>query len=134
MGEKAFLIYDGDCAFCQLSLQWGIDHLPWFPPYVAFQKINPGDFNLTENQVRSQIFIVDTDKTFGGHRAGAWILTHQPGQSIDVVLWRLFGRLINFFSPVSALVYRWVAENRHRLPGGSATCKLEDNFDPKKGQ
>ena len=132
MGKPAFLIYDGDCAFCQLSLQWGIDHLAWFPPYVAFQKINPIDFGLTEAQVRSQIFVVDGDKTFGGHRAGAWILTHQPNAGTVSFLWRGFGHLINFFSPISALVYRWVAANRHRLPGGSATCKLEDNFDPKK--
>ena len=132
MANQAFLIYDGDCAFCQLSLQWGIDHLPWFPPYVAFQKISPKDFDLTDAQVRSQIFLVDATKTFGGHRAGAWILTHQPGHGVKATLWRLFGHLINIFSPISALVYRWVAKNRHRLPGGSATCKLEDNFDPKR--
>jgi predicted DCC family thiol-disulfide oxidoreductase YuxK len=132
MQKTAFLIYDGDCAFCQLSLQWGIDNLPWFPPYVAFQKINPTDFGLTQEQVRSQIFVVDSNRTFGGHRAGAWILTHQPKPGAASALWRTFGHLINFFSPISAVAYRAVAANRHRLPGGSATCKLEDNFDPKK--
>ena len=132
MGKPAFLIYDGDCAFCQMSLQWGIDNLPWFPPYVAFQKITPSDFGLTDQQVRSQIFLVDADRNLGGHKAGAWILTHQPGWRLSAILWRIFGHLINVFSPISALVYRLIASNRHRLPGGSATCKLEDNFDPKK--
>ena len=75
--------------------------------------------------------MVDSAKTFAGHRAGAWILTHQPKLGAAAAAWRTLGHLINFFSPISALVYRWVAANRHRLPGGSATCKLEDNFDPK---
>jgi predicted DCC family thiol-disulfide oxidoreductase YuxK len=26
------------------------------------------------------------------------------------------------------VVYRWIAKNRHRLPGGSRQCKLEDNY------
>ncbi|WP_296629891.1 DCC1-like thiol-disulfide oxidoreductase family protein [Rhodoluna sp.] len=121
MNESATLIYDGDCAFCRQSLRWGIDHLPWFSRYVAFQKINPADYGLTEAQVREQIWLVDGEKRLGGHRAAAWILSQQPTYG-----WRLLGSLITFYSPVSALVYAWVAKNRHRLPGGTKECSIDD--------
>jgi glycosyltransferase involved in cell wall biosynthesis len=48
------LIYDGDCQFCRLSLDFGLRILKNFPLYVAFQRINPKEFGLTLEQVKSQ--------------------------------------------------------------------------------
>lgn len=121
MNRNALLIYDGDCAFCKNSLLWAINHLKTMPRYVAFQKIEPGEYNLTKKDVESQVWLIVGAKRLGGHRAVAWIFLNQPS-----IGWRSLGAVINTFSPISALVYRWVAANRHRLPGGTKECSIED--------
>jgi len=129
MSSKPVLIYDGDCKFCQLSLEFGIRHMKVFPSYVAFQKIEPSSFGLTEKQVRSEIWLVDKrpnkNLRLGGHLAAAAILEMQTN---------LFYRVAGFLMktpPTSWLAkvgYRWIARNRHRLPGGSKVCRIEDNY------
>jgi predicted DCC family thiol-disulfide oxidoreductase YuxK len=127
VSEERVLIYDGDCQFCQLSLDWGIRHLKRFPKYVAFQRVNLADFGLTKAQAQAQIWLVDTatSKSQGGHLAAAEILRMQPGLAPRAV-----GALMKVqpFSFVASKIYGWVAKNRHRLPGGTRACKLEDNF------
>jgi len=121
------LIYDGDCQFCQLSLDWGIRHLKRFPKYAAFQRVDLSRFGLTLNQAQAQIWLVEPSggEPYGGHLAAAEILRMQPG-----LLHRALGRLMKIqpFSFLASKVYAWVAKNRHRLPGGTRACKLEDNF------
>jgi predicted DCC family thiol-disulfide oxidoreductase YuxK len=131
MTTKSVLIYDGDCKFCQLSLEFGIRHMQTFPSYVAFQKVNPADFGLSEAQVRSEIWLVEStpERTvrLGGHLAAAKILEMQTN-----VLYRLSGFLMKTW-PTSWLAkrgYRWVANNRHRLPGGTRACNIQDNYVP----
>jgi predicted DCC family thiol-disulfide oxidoreductase YuxK len=131
MSEKLVLIYDGDCKFCQLSLEFGIKHLRAFPQYVAFQKIEPKDFGLTASQVRSQIWLAQktpsTAEVLGGHLAAGAILKLQPA------LWlRALGWLASTppTSWVADFLYKLIAANRHRLPGGSRECQIQDNYRP----
>jgi len=123
------LIYDGDCKFCQLSLEFGIRHLSTFPKYVAFQKIDPIKFGLTIEQVKTQIWLVaqgpDQTKPQGGHLAAGEILLMQKNPFYKVMGWLIKTPPTSFLADV---IYRWVAKNRHRLPGGSRQCKLEDNY------
>ena len=129
MTSKPVLIYDGDCKFCQLSLEFGIRHMKVFPPYVAFQKIEPSSFSLTEKQVRSEIWLVDEglNQSFrlGGHLAAAAILQMQSN-----LFFRLAGALMKTppTSWLAEIAYRWVARNRHRLPGGARACTIQDNY------
>jgi predicted DCC family thiol-disulfide oxidoreductase YuxK len=129
VSSNQVLIYDGDCKFCQLSLDFGIRNLPTFPRYVAFQKIEPAKFGLTLEQVKTQIWLASEDfgskKPLGGHLAAGEILLMQRNP-----LHRILGLLIKTppTSFLADLAYRWVAKNRHRLPGGSRQCKLEDNY------
>lgn len=129
MSVNQVLIYDGDCKFCQLSLEFGIRHLKTFPKYVAFQKIDPTKFGLTIDQVRTQIWLVDqgsgSTKPKGGHLAAGQILTMQRNLFYKALGWLIKTPPTSFMADV---VYRWVAKNRHRLPGGSRQCKLEDNY------
>ena len=129
MTSKPVLIYDGDCKFCQLSLEFGIRHMKIFPLYVAFQKIEPSSFGLTEKQVRSEIWLVDNgphqNLRLGGHLAAAAILQMQAN---------LFYRVAGFLmktpptSWLAKVAYRWIARNRHRLPGGTKQCSIQDNY------
>lgn len=129
MSSNQVLIYDGDCKFCQLSLDFGIRNLRTFPRYVAFQKIDPAKFGLTLEQVKTQIWLASGDlsskKPLGGHLAAGEILLMQKNP-----LHKILGLLIKTppTSFLADLAYRWVAKNRHRLPGGSRQCKLEDNY------
>jgi predicted DCC family thiol-disulfide oxidoreductase YuxK len=119
--KSALLIYDGDCAFCKQSLRWAIDTLPEFCRYVAFQKVNYSEFGLSESDVRSQVWLVDDSLRLGGQKAVAWLFRQQSHLG-----WRVIGSVIQIFNPISALVYKWVAKNRHRLPGGTAECVIDD--------
>jgi predicted DCC family thiol-disulfide oxidoreductase YuxK len=121
MDQKALLIYDGDCAFCKNSLQWAIGHLKQMPNYVAFQKVDLTEYRLTKTDVETQVWLLVGTKHFGGHQAVAWLFKSQTSP-----FWRLIGTIIDLFGPISALVYRWVAKNRHRLPGGTKECSIED--------
>ncbi|MFZ9819254.1 MAG: thiol-disulfide oxidoreductase DCC family protein, partial [Ilumatobacteraceae bacterium] len=60
------------------------------------------------------------NETLSGHRAVARALDESRFP------WSIFGRLIGFapLSPLGALIYRLVANNRHRLPGGTPACKV----------
>jgi predicted DCC family thiol-disulfide oxidoreductase YuxK len=129
MSTNSVLIYDGDCQFCQLSLEFGIRHMKTFPSYVAFQKIDPALFGLTIEQVRAQIWLVrsadNVNSSIGGHLAAAAILQMQGN-----LFYRLAGLLMKTppISWVAKLAYGWIARNRHRLPGGSRTCKIQDTY------
>ena len=132
MDESWVLIYDGDCQFCQLSLDFGIKNLRVFPQYVACQKIDPKTFGLTAQQVRSQIWLAQRSPAnaaaLGGHLAAGAILKLQPSRIL-----RLLGWLASTppTSWAADLLYKLIAANRHRLPGGSRACKIEDNYFEK---
>jgi len=129
MAAERVLIYDGDCQFCQLSLEFGLKHLKIFPKYVAFQRISPADFGLTSEQVQSQIFMASTaqapEKPVGGHLAAAEIMRMQKNPLLLFIGWLMTKPPVSW---LAGLVYRWVAKNRHRLPGGSRQCKIEDTY------
>jgi predicted DCC family thiol-disulfide oxidoreductase YuxK len=124
--SEIVLIYDGGCQFCRLSLDFGLRILKIFPLYVAFQKINPSEFGLTEAQVKSQIWTVSDGKPpAGGHLAVSVLLGLQTNP-----IYRVLGWLIKT-SPSSWLakkLYFFIAAHRHRLPGGSRECKLTDTY------
>jgi predicted DCC family thiol-disulfide oxidoreductase YuxK len=129
MLESKVLIYDGDCQFCQLSLDFGIRNLRKFPQYVAFQRIQPGHFGLTDEQVRSQIWLAQKTPAsaapLGGHLAAGAILKLQPSRWLKGLGWLISTPPTSW---AADLLYKFVAANRHRLPGGSRACKIEDNY------
>lgn len=123
---ETVLIYDGDCQFCRLSLDFGLRILKNFPQYVAFQRIDPEDFGLTRDQVKSQIWTVGGSMPpSGGHLAVAVLLSMQTNP-----LYRALGWLVKTppTSWAAKKLYFFIAANRHRLPGGSRECKLTDTY------
>ena len=120
------LIYDGDCQFCRLSLDFGLRILKKFPLHVAFQRINPEDFGLTEEQVKSQIWTVGGDKPpSGGHLAVAVLLEMQANPLYRALAWLIRTPPTSW---IAKKLYFFIAANRHRLPGGSRECKLTDTY------
>jgi predicted DCC family thiol-disulfide oxidoreductase YuxK len=115
------LIYDGDCAFCSRCVDWGLRSLSAFPNLRAFQNIQPEDFGLSQADVRKAVWLISENTKLSGARAVAWILKQQ-----SKLLWRIIGHLIDWYPvrPIAALGYRLVANNRHRLPGATSSCKM----------
>ena len=124
--KQTVLIYDGDCQFCRLSLDFGIKLLKTFPPYSAFQRLNPADFGLTLEQVQSQIWIVGSGpKPLGAHLAVSALLKMQTNPIYRILGWFIRTPPVSW---VAKKLYFFIAANRHRLPGGSRQCKLEDTY------
>lgn len=120
MATAAFLIYDGDCAFCQKSADWGTKRLGFFPALVPSKSVHPASYGLSATDVASRIWLIDGNERFGGHKAAAWILRRQPK-----LLWRWLALLVA--TPLGQLGYWLVAKNRHRLPGSTPECAIEDS-------
>lgn len=115
------LVYDGDCAFCSscvtLMRRLGLGAgtvVPW-------QHADLRGLGLTPESCQRELqWVADDGRVSGGHAAIARLLLAGP------LPWRPLGLLL-LLPPLSWLaraVYRWVAVNRGRLPGGTPACAL----------
>lgn len=116
------LVFDGDCAFCTSSVRRLERHVAQRPVIVAWQFADLERLGLTPQQCTEALQWVDAD---GRHRQGAAAVAatlRYAGKG-----WAVLGAVLA--APgirwVAERVYRWVAANRHRLPGGTAACSLE---------
>jgi predicted DCC family thiol-disulfide oxidoreductase YuxK len=114
------LIYDADCGFCTSSATWLARHgsatlQPW-------QGADLAALGLTEQQVTEAAYWLDGEGRVAarGARAIAQALRTCRGAL------PLAGRAIDLppVRPLAAGAYRWVAEHRHLLPGGTPACRV----------
>ena len=124
--QPGTLIYDGDCAFCTRSKDWIMARITDGSVALPAQKIPPvrrKDLGLTDEDLATAAYWVDADgRTFRGARGIGHALRHarQP--------WRSVGALLGT-PPVAVIAspfYRVLARNRHRLPGATEACRLDD--------
>lgn len=86
-----------------------------------WQWLDLDEYGLTQDDVTRYAWVVTSSHQYAGHLAGSALLRMQPS-----VGWRFLGHLIATppVSWVAAVVYDWVAANRHRLPGGTPACAM----------
>ena len=121
--DRPTLVYDADCGFCTRSVQFvqrwvdrrdRYDVRPW-------QSLDLAAVGLTAQDCDEAAQFVTADGAVrSGQRAIASAATHgAPG-------WRPVGALLMApgVSWVAARAYRWVADHRHQLPGGTAACAV----------
>lgn len=122
MGEmKPVLIFDGDCAFCTSSVKWIQRWIGRQPVITPWQQTDLSSLGLTQEQCETALQFVDNRGRVGsGEIAVARLLIH-GGKG-----WQVLGYImvIPGIRQICGLGYRWVARNRHRLPGGTAACAL----------
>tara|TARA_B110000503_G_C7145326_1_gene412665 strand:- start:99 stop:389 length:291 start_codon:yes stop_codon:yes gene_type:complete len=90
-----------------------------------FQFIDTKAFGLSKNDCSEEIKFIDTDgHVYGGEKAYQLLLKREGG------LLAAFGSVLRLpgITQVMGLVYRWVARNRHSLPGGTPTCSLPRTY------
>jgi predicted DCC family thiol-disulfide oxidoreductase YuxK len=111
------IVYDADCGFCTRSAFW-VDADP-----VAWQSLDLAAVGATEEQADSFAgWLVGGRVVALGAPAIAAALRDRGGWTAPV------GRLIDLpgVRRPAAVVYRLVARHRHRLPGGTAACRIDD--------
>jgi predicted DCC family thiol-disulfide oxidoreductase YuxK len=121
-GVRPMLIFDGDCSFCTSAVQWLQPRLPDDVEVVPRQFVDLDALGLTEHDVTTAAYWVDAwGHPHRGHRAAAKALLAAGGG------WAVLG-VLGLFPPtswVAAGLYRLIADNRHRLPGGTPACKID---------
>lgn len=115
------LVYDGDCAFCTMSVRFAERRLRPRCTAVPWQFADLARLGVTARRARYEALWVTPDgAVHGGAQAVAKLLLRSRGG------WPLLGALLTL-PPVKWVahgVYRLVANNRQRLPGGTAACAL----------
>jgi predicted DCC family thiol-disulfide oxidoreductase YuxK len=115
---RPVLIYDGDCAFCTSCARL-LERIGPEAEIVAWQLTDLAELGLTKEQAAAAVQWVSIEGTVrSGHEAMAATLK-SAGR-----IWRIIGSaiLLPGVSWLAARVYRLVAANRHRLPGGTPAC------------
>lgn len=119
------LVYDGDCGFCTRSAHWIRRRLPPDVEVASWQSLPDLDaLGLTLDDVTTAAWWVDPPAApRGGHLAIGASLVAAGGA------WGLLGRAL--LAPplrwLAAPVYRRVARDRHRLPGATDACRIDDH-------
>ena len=125
--SDATLVYDGDCAFCTRSVA-AIARLRLAEPrVVAFQHADLPALGLTTAQCEHELqWVAPGGRADGGAQAVARLLLASGPP------WTLVGAVLRVppFRWVAAGLYRLVADNRHRLPGGTPACALPPSERP----
>ncbi len=123
---RPLLLTDADCGFCQRAIavvpRLGVD-----VDIEALQNSDLVALGVDVERAYVEMAGVGCDgEVHYGHRAYVLALATGPW------FWRLVGRFMasRVGSPIAAAAYRWVSTNRHRLPGGSPTCRIESTESP----
>ena len=114
------LIFDGECGFCtgsrnvlaRLDRRHRISTVPFQQPGV------PENAGVGRDELARSVYWLDDD---GSRCAGA--------EAVNAALSAIFGSTVPRrvyrvpgMRQVQDAVYRWVADNRHRLPGATPWC------------
>jgi predicted DCC family thiol-disulfide oxidoreductase YuxK len=120
-------VYDGDCAFCTSSVQWLTRRHVRVDDVVAWQHADLAALGLTQEQCEDAVQLVEARRTTSGHVAFGRLLLRSQWW------WKPVGALL-LVPPTSWLaraVYRWIADNRDKMPGGTPACALPAEQRPK---
>lgn len=122
--RQPVLLFDGDCAFCTSCARL-LERIGPKAEIVAWQISDLDELGVTAAQAEQAVRWIEPDGTVrSGHEAIAAALDTAGAP------WRIAGRTLVLpgISPLAAAVYRLIARNRQRLPGGTPACKT--GLDP----
>jgi predicted DCC family thiol-disulfide oxidoreductase YuxK len=123
------LLFDGDCAFCSSCARWITAHVPTPVSLEPWQWVELEPLGVTVDEVDVAVVHVDVRlQHTAGPEAFADLL-----QTTTSGAWRSIGRVLGLRPVLAAAwpVYRWIARNRHRMPGGTAQCSLPQAERPR---
>src|SRR3712207_4331297 len=129
--DRPALVFDGDCAFCSRCAALARRILPADSAVLPWQQVDLDAIGVTPERAQCEVLWVDRDGgVVGGAPAVARALRAAGG------FWAVLGVLLSV-PPIRWLappVYRLVAANRYRLPGGTAACRVPAPEDRPSGE
>lgn len=117
------LVYDGDCAFCSSSVRFAQRWIRRMPQVVPYQRTDLGRLGLTERECSEAVRYVARDHRVHSAHDGVAATLLAAGKG-----WWVLGALMHLPGVhwLCGVAYRWVARNRHRLPGGTPACAVNE--------
>lgn len=114
------LIYDGDCGFCTTSARFAERRIPSHAEVVPYQTTDLAALGTAEERAAYEVLWVRDGRVYGGAQAVAMLLIDAGG------VWRPVGLLARVppFRWIAHGLYRLIANNRQRLPGGTPACRV----------
>jgi len=118
--DKPVLIFDGDCGFCTRSVNVA-KRLPIDSEVTAYQFADLELYGTTEERASHEVLWVDrSGQVHGGAQAIARLLVTAGGM-YAVAGWLIRTPPLRW---LAAGVYRLIANNREKMPGGTTACAL----------
>jgi predicted DCC family thiol-disulfide oxidoreductase YuxK len=118
---ESILVYDGDCAFCTSCARFVERRMKRHPKIVAWQLSDLAALGLTQDECELAVQWIGADgkRASAQHAIGYTLVNAGRG-------WMVFGRILLLpgISHVAGFVYRLIARNRHRMPGGTPECSM----------
>ncbi|MGW7555563.1 thiol-disulfide oxidoreductase DCC family protein [Streptomyces rimosus] len=127
MSNRPVLVYDGDCGFCTTSVRFAERRIRPRCTVTAWQFTDLEAHGVTQERAEHEVLWITPHGTvYGGAQAVAKLLMSARG------VWAVPGALLTLppFRQLAHVVYRLVADNRHRMPGGTAACSLPSHLRP----
>ena len=117
----ATLVFDGDCGFCTRSVDLMPKSIARTTVVVPYQRADLASLGLTAEQCAEAVQWVGDDGSIASGSTACGRALQQGS-----LPWRILGTLLLTppLSWLSAGLYRLVAQNRMRLPGGTPACAL----------
>ncbi|GAA4108731.1 hypothetical protein GCM10022415_01490 [Knoellia locipacati] len=118
------LVYDGDCGVCTKLARFvttTVRPAPESFSVSAYQDLDLDALGLTPEQCDEALqWVARGGRVSSAQDAVARVLLagRLPFRPLGAVI------LVPGVNALAGLVYRWVALNRHRLPGGTPACSL----------
>ena len=125
---KYIVIYDGDCGFCQSTVNV-IKKSDWlnkftFVPFQQEDWVLKKYSELTKEMCEKEIYLVidkETNKKYyGGYDAFKRMTLFLP---VTLLISRFF--FLPGVTNLGRIIYRLIAENRHKIKIGELTCKID---------
>lgn len=118
---RGTLLFDGRCGFCTRSVGW-LARLDRHHRVTAIPNQSPGAaerYRLTPARLAESVWWIGLD---GVPRSGAEAVNHALAAALGTRLPVLLYLRVPGMRRLQEAVYRWVAANRHRLPGTTPWC------------
>ena len=118
---RPVFLYDGDCAFCSSCARFIERRIRTRARVLPWQFAELEALGVTRQQAEAAVQWIEPDGSVAGGADAIATLLVDAGS-----YWRVLGLLIGHRPGrwVAGPVYRLVAANRDKLPGGTATCVL----------
>ncbi|OKK16033.1 thiol-disulfide oxidoreductase [Streptomyces sp. CB00455] len=127
MRMRPVLVYDGDCGFCTASARAARRRLDPSCEFTPWQRADLHSLGVSQARAEYEaLWVTPGGQVYGGAQAVAKLLLRTGGA------WAVVGAVLTL-APVRWIahgVYRIIAVNRQRLPGGTPACATPPQRPP----